>query len=35
MSFEPIDATDLVDAATDNNNNGSSFDNLGLAPEIL
>ena len=34
MSFEPIDATALVDAPAAENN-GSSFDALGLAPEIL
>ena len=38
MSFEPIDVTDLVDApaAVDGSTNTtSSFDGLGLAPEIL
>jgi superfamily II DNA/RNA helicase len=37
MSFEPIDVTELVDApaAVDGTTTTSSFDGLGLAPEIL
>src|SRR5688572_4320444 len=37
MSFEPIDVTALVDApaAVDGTTTTSSFDGLGLAPEIL